>query len=92
MNYTTEDLAKIKQLVGTTDMNNVIVGIQIAKGLGITAETLASLFTVDDIQFDDIFDRHHFNAFGEEFWSVVSLERCYQYYTTTFVIEELLNE
>ncbi len=60
MNYTTEDLAKIKQLVATTDMDNVRVGIQIAKGLGVNAETLASLFTINDVVDNDKYGPHFY--------------------------------
>ena len=95
MNYMTEDLAKIKQLVATTDMNNVRVGIQIAKGLGVSAETLASLFTIDDVVDYNKYGPNYFKlvAFGhvnEGRTKYITFEMYSKFYI--YDIQDLLNE
>lgn len=96
MNYTTEDLAKIKQLVATEDMNNVKIGIQIAKGLGVTPETLASLFTIDDIvtKYNTNNGIYFLNAFGYDYSSYLTKKYVINLYKMSIkpIISQLLNE
>lgn len=97
MNYTQEDLMKIKQLVGTTDMDNVRIGIQIAKGLGVSIDELVGLFTMDDIvEYKQTSKRlRHWKlpAYGYRNESVISKEGSYRLYKEIIgIIPILLNE
>ena len=98
MNYTQEDLIKIKQLVGTTDMNNVRVGIQIAKGLGVSIDVLMGLFSIDDvvIEMSDFTGKEFYalHAFGNNNHSLTDKYGSYHRYKKTVIgyIEQLLNE
>lgn len=82
MNYTIEDLAKIKQLL-SSDVNNVKVGLTIAKSFGISDDILIGLFGIEDIIHNKHlgYNDYEINAFGDRWVSMIDSEHVYRYYS-----------